>query len=283
VPVLLRASNHHLHMVTSTAGLVASLDEHLVSDELRPSYARFVRKLYGEQAAGLGWKARPGEDEDTGLLRRTLVRAIANQGEERAFIDEAGRLVRAWLADRRAIDPDMVDVALDVAARHGDRALFDRLVAAARQSRQPRERRRLLDALAGFEDPALVREALALFLRDDFDARESTGLLFGRRGSRRRHARSVTFQFVKTHYDAILARLPQGTFAGGEFAAALPWAASDACDERERAEVEAFFRDRSARALGGQRVLAQVLEGITLCAHRTAAQRDSVASFLRRW
>jgi alanyl aminopeptidase len=282
VPVLLGESANELHVVSATVDIVAGLDAHLVTDELRAGYARFVRKLYGERARALGWRPRPGEDEDTGLLRRRLVSVAANQGEDRALIDEAGRLVRAWLDHRTAIDPDMLDVAVDVAARHGDRALYDRFLAEARKATDRLDRRRLIQALANFEDPALVAESLSLFLRGDFDPRESGALLFGGR-HRRRQATTQTLAFIKQHYDAILARLPKGTFAGGELAAALPWAASDACDQKARAEVESFFRERSAKAVGGPRVLAQVLEAISLCTHSTAAQRDSVAAFLRRW
>jgi alanyl aminopeptidase len=284
VQVLLAASANEQHVVSATVDIVAGLDAHLVSDELRAGYARFVRKLYGERARALGWKARPGEDEDTGLMRRRLIAVAANQGQDRVLIDEAGRLVRGWLDQRKGIDADMLDVALDVAARHGDRTLYDRFLVEARKTTDRQERRRLIQALASFEDPALVAESLSLFLRGDFDVRESGALLFGGRRSRRREqATSQTLEFIKQHYDAILARLPQGTFAGGEYAAALPWAASDACDQNARADVESFFRDRSARAVGGPRVLAQVLEAISLCAHSTAAQRDSVAAFLRRW
>jgi alanyl aminopeptidase len=284
IPVLLREAHDNLHIVRSTLDIVIGLDADVVSDELRPNYARFVRKLYGERARALGWKALPGEDEDTGLLRRRLVQAVANQGEDRTLIDQAGALARRWLDDRSGIDPDMLDVALDVAARHGDRALYDRFVAEARKTKPRQERRRLIDALASFEDPAIIADTFALFLRGDFDARESGSLLFGgRRANRRRHAGGLAFKFVKGHYDAILARMPQGTYAGGEFAAALPWTAADVCDLRQRADVETFFRDRSAKALGGPRVLAQVLERISLCSHSADAQRDSVAAFLRRW
>jgi alanyl aminopeptidase len=274
----------NLHILRSTLEIVVGLDNDVIGDQLRPAYARFVRKLYGDRAHALGWKPQPGEDEDAGLLRRRVVQAVANQGEDPALIEEAGRLVRRWLDDRTGIDADMLDVALDVAARHGDRALFDRFVAEARRSKPRLERRRLIDALASFEDPALVARTFDLFLHGDFDPRESTSLLFGgRRANRRRHAGALSFQFVKGHYDAILARMPQGTYTGGEFAAALPWTAADICDQRQRAEVESFFRDRSGKALGGARVLAQVLERISLCAHSASAQRDSVAAFLRNW
>jgi alanyl aminopeptidase len=281
VPVLLAASEGELHVTDATVDIVAGLEAHRVADELRPNYARFVRKLYGERAHALGWRPKPGEGEDTGLLRRRLVRLVANQGEDRALIDEAGRLVRAWLVERQGIDPDMLDVALDVAARHGDRALYDQFLAEAKRTTDLTDRRRLIGALAGFEDPALVGESLSLFLRGDFDAREAGPLLFGAR--HRRQATAQTLAFVKSHYDAILARVPQGVFAGGEFAAALPWVASDACDPQTRADVESFFKDRSARAVGGPRVLTQVLESIALCTSSATTQRDSVSAFLRRW
>src|SRR6185436_9778526 len=284
VPVLLKQSGDELHITTATVEIVAGLDVHLVSDELRANYARFVRKLYGERARALGWRPKPGEDEDTGLLRRRLVPLVANQGQDRALIDEAGRLVRTWLEHRQGIPPDMLDVALDVAARHGDRALYDRLLAEAKKSTDRTDRRRLIGALGSFEDPALVGESLSLFLRPDFDPRESGPFLFGGpRGRRRRQATGQTLAFVQRNYDAILGRVPKGTFASSEFAAALPWVAVDACDQRTRGEVESFFKDRSAKAVGGPRVLTQVLESISLCASSAGVQRDSVAGFLRRW
>src|SRR5204862_60573 len=121
----------------------------------------------------------------------------------------------------------------------------------------------------------------SLFLGGDFDPREAGPLLFGY--GYRAQTTGQTLAFVKSHYDAIVARVPQGSFAGGEFAAALPWVAASACDQQTRADVESFFRDRSAKAVGGPRVLAQVVESINLCAHSAEAQRESVTAFLRRW
>ena len=50
-------------------GTVEGLHEHLVAPAERPSYERFIGKLYAQKAHALGWTPKPGEDEDTRLLR----------------------------------------------------------------------------------------------------------------------------------------------------------------------------------------------------------------------
>jgi aminopeptidase N len=282
VPVLLKEGGDNRHILSSTASIVAALDDNLVPAELRANYERFVRKMYGARAQSLGWKAKPGEAEDRALMRRTVLRLVSNQGDDPALVAEAMRIARSWLDDRKAVDPELVDVALGVAARHGDRALYDRVLAEAKKTKQRRERRRLIDTLAAFDDPALMKENLNLFMRGDFEAREATPFLFARRGAQRPGA-GLTYQFVKDNYDAVVAKLPQGTFAGGTYAANLPFVANSECSETARDDVDRFFRARSAKAIGGERVLAQVLEVIDLCAKRKAAQQDSVAAFLKKW
>src|SRR5205085_2705931 len=98
---------------------------------------------------------RPGEDEETRLLRPELLRLVAGEGEDPALAADARRLAERWLADHRADEPDLVETVLSVAARRGDRALFDRFHAAARQATDPREREQLLNVLGSFQDPVL--------------------------------------------------------------------------------------------------------------------------------
>ena len=63
----------------------------------------------------------------------------------------------------------------------------------------------------------------------------------------------------------------------------LPYAGAAFCDAAHRADVEAFFKDRAPKYTGGPRILAQVLEGITLCEAAKAAQEPQVAAFLRAY
>jgi alanyl aminopeptidase len=93
--------------------------------------------------------------------------------------------------------------------------------------------------------------------------------------------RALPFQFVKANFDELIKRAPtEGAFNA---VAAFPFTGSAFCDERFRADVEAFFAKRIESLTGGPRNLAQTLESIRLCEARVQSQQSSVADFLRTY
>src|SRR5207249_2617315 len=125
IPALARDADRYV--VTKTIEITTDPQEHLLSPGLLPKYRRYLEDLYGPRAHELGWQAKPGESEDDRLLRPSLLNVVANQAEDAALIAEAKTLAVQWLEDRKAVDPDTLGPLLNTAARHGDRALFDRL------------------------------------------------------------------------------------------------------------------------------------------------------------
>jgi alanyl aminopeptidase len=273
VPVF--ASDPGRPVVESIQRIAAASRDLLVTDEMRPRYRRFVSDVFGARARSLGWKPKPGEGEDTQLMRESIVPFVANEGDEPALVAEAARFAKAWLKDRGAVDPQMVSAVLDVAARHGDLELFQAYLAEARKATDRRERTRLLGALGLFRDPSVVPVALAMTLAQDFDARETIGIL--REEAVSRESRPEAWAFLKANFDKLAARLPR------ESPARFPAYASGFSDAEHRAEVEAFFKDRAPKYMGGPRVLAQTLEQIQLRAALRASQQESVTDFLMRY
>jgi cytosol alanyl aminopeptidase len=247
----------------------------LVSDEMRPRYRRFVSDVFGARARALGWAGKPGEDEDTQLLRGSLVPFVANEGDEPALVADATRLAKAWIKDRAAVDPLMASEILDVAARHGGMDLFQELRSEAKKASDRRERVRILAAMGRFRDPSVVPVALGVTLSDDFDARESSTIL--REVAMDRDTRGLAWTFLQANFDRLAARLPR------ESPARFPMLASGFSDPGKRAEVEAFFKDKAPKYMGGTRYLAQALEQIQLRGALKAAQQESVNDFLRRY
>src|SRR5207247_3076399 len=111
-----------------------------------------------------------------------------------------------------------------------------RLHEEARKAAARRDRRRLLGALSGFRDPALVGKAMSLVLTDEFDVRESLGLLFG--GLEDPRNRRMVYDFVKTNYEAMLAKMPR------ESGRSLMNAVVAQCDASMAPDAEAFSTDR---------------------------------------
>ena len=255
--------------------IAASPRDLFVTDELRPNYRRFLGDAFGARARALGFRSKPGEDDETKLLRSAVVGLVAEDAGDPALVAEAVSLSKKWLTDRSAIEPEMIATVLNVAARHGDAELYTAFLAEARKSKDRRERGRILSALGAFRDPSVQKLALNLTLSPDFDARESIGVL--REAASDRATREGAWAFVKANFDALAARLPRESPAG------FPQLASGFSDEEHRADVEAFFKEKAANYTGGPRRLAQSLEQIRLKAALRAAQQESVAGFLRTY
>ena len=273
VPKFARNSDHAV--VTKTLWIVGGLDDHLVPNNLKLNYRRYMSDQYKPRAEQLGWKAKAGEDDDSRLLRPNLFGVVANQAEDREFIEQGMKLALAWLEDHKAVDPDMVSAVLNTAARHGDRSLFDRLRAQAKKEADENLRGWLLSAMGSFRDPAITKVALPIILTDEFDNRESLTILFNAAASPQ--TRDIAYDFLKQNWDTLVAKLPT------DFGAFLPFAAGNYCDPQHRADAEAFFKDRSTKYTGGPRNLSQVLEGISLCAANKDASQSSVAEFLKNY
>jgi alanyl aminopeptidase len=271
------AKDDNRHIVSSTVTIVSSLKANLVPDELRPNYARFIRQTYGEKAHALGLRAKPDDSDDTRLLRTNLVDLVATDGEDAALRAEAGKLAREWMKERKAVDPDMVGVVLNSAAAGGDRELFDLFLAEAKKTKVQNERVRLLAAIGSFRDKALVKESLDLILSREFEPVDTT-VLFGFRGSdSSQFRREATWSFLKQNFDALADRMPR------EMMPFMPFMVPGFCAEAQRADVEAFFKEKAAKYPGMPRNLARATEAISLCIARRAAQGPAVAEFLKEY
>jgi alanyl aminopeptidase len=268
------ASDDSRFIVGAALRLAGSISDDYVPDELRPNYVRFVRKTFGARARKLGWDAHENDDDDVRLLRAQLVPSFADRAEDGGLVASARVEAERWLADRKAVSPELVGPVLSTAAAHGDRALWTKLYDAARREKDRRDRQRMLGAMGAFRDPTLINENFKLAMSDQFDPRESLTLLFGAVGYR--GTRQMAYDFIKANYDRITGRLPP------QYASALASVSGAFCDPEHRADAERFFSKRVEKAAGGPRNLAHTLEGVDLCIAGKAAQQPSVIAFLRK-
>ena len=264
-------------IVSQTIGIAGMLRSQSVPDELRPNSARFLRKVYGERAHELGWTAKPGDSDDTKILRRQLVSLVASAGEDEELIAQAKVLAMKWLDDRTSVDADVAGTVLGIAASKGDQALFDRMLAELRKTQNRRQRNILIGAISSFEDPAIVKQRMALVLTGEFDIREVMGFAFSSGPETRR----MPFEFVKENLDALLKKLPREV--GEDFASFLPQSGQGFCNAADRKDLADFFQPKVGEYAGGQRVLAQTLERIDLCIARRHALGPSLAEFLKKY
>jgi alanyl aminopeptidase len=265
--VRLGAAARDRHVVLAAVDLAEFVGDTIVVDADRPKFSRFVREVFGPRAKALGFVPRANESDDDQLLRRSLLRFVAP--EDPALAAEARRLARAWMRDRNAADPGLVDVILITAGRTGDAALFDAMLAEAKATQDRLERRYLMMALLAFTDPALAQKGLALLLDPAFDVRESWTALHN--GYWWNPTRRATNDFIMANFDALAKTV------GSEAPGGWPVFASGLCTEADRTALAAFWKERAPRYAAANRELANALEAIDLCTRvRSANKRNGV-------
>ncbi|QDE93603.1 peptidase M1 [Myxococcus xanthus] len=275
-----RLANEPDRVVTlASLDLLELVSSRLLPDEKLNDRARFLRETYGPRARQLGFAPRKDESEDTRLLRPRLVRLAGRDGRDPKLLAEARALANKWLKDKRAVAPEMVDVVLALAATENDAAFREQLVVAVRSEKERRTRQHLIGALSSFTDPALVKQNLALVFEKGLDPRETMWMAFS--ASQGLRTQDVAFDFVKENYDRLVGDSPEALLPL-DAAGRMAYIGSNFCDAGKRQQVEDFFTERSAKAPGGPRVLAQVLEIVDQCIALKKTQAASVESFLAK-
>jgi len=267
------ATDPHRLILQRGAQLLSGIKADRLPEADRPRYRAWLRELYAPRTRAVGWTPKPGEGDDVKQLRSMLLGMAAMGGEDPALVQEGGRLARAWLADRKAVHPEVAWPALRVAARHGDKVLFDSVLAQARAAKDRNERTRLLSTLGSFRDPALVKDALALVSGNEFDVRETRTILYA--AFYTPGSRAQVWDFYRSQFDALSSRMRSDEMNG------LVEMVGDLCDEQRRAEAESFLKPRVEKLEGGPRSLARALEAMQLCIESERRNQPSVREFLR--
>jgi puromycin-sensitive aminopeptidase len=180
--------------------------DRLVDGEAREGFRAYVRALVAPALERLGWAPRSGEDELTGELRGTLIRALGVLGDDPAAVERARALHARSVDDPSSVHPAVAAAALSVVAATGDEADYDSTLNRYRTARTPQDQRRELFALAEFQPEPLVRRTLALAFSDEVKSQDAPFLL-GKCVAHRQLG-ALAWRFVRERWDEANRRFP---------------------------------------------------------------------------
>jgi puromycin-sensitive aminopeptidase len=213
----------------------------------------WIADRFGPALLELGFEPARGEPDDVRLRRAALVGLLGDVAEWPPVLAAAEERFPLYLARRDAIDPNLADAVVTFAARAGDAARFDALLAAFEKADTPQERRRFLFGLAEFRAPKLVDRALALCLGDRVPTQDVAFVLV--RLLANRAARERSWAFVKKRWPRLARRMPP--MLASRLVEATP-----VLGARAKRDVAAFFKAHPLPA--GMRALEQALERFDL-------------------
>jgi len=164
---------------------LAYVEGRLVEGAEQKRFQQWVEKLLGAGLKKLGWNAAPGETDRVKLRRAALVRAVGGVARSAEALGEARpRVMRMLDGDKGVLEPNLLDVAVAMVARSGDRALYEKLLEKMPVEPDPATQRRYLMALTSFEEPALADAAQKLFFTDKVKMQDVASFVTGLMGNR---------------------------------------------------------------------------------------------------
>jgi alanyl aminopeptidase len=243
----------------------AWIRKYLATDATRPALDAYAATQYAGRAAALGLRRQPSDTDAITQLRVRLVEFLAFTTRDAALrrdLNDQGRLALGLngtgTVDLSRVDPDIREAALEVAVQDSGAPAFKAVLGELAVNHQTRQRYELLAALGATHDPELGEQA-----RDyGTTSAVAVGELRFLYGSLVAEPENIDafWQWLKTHYDALAARLPD------QFqSAVIHLAAVNRCSKPQSEELRGWFAPRIQSIVGGERVLAQSLEAIDQC------------------
>ena len=245
--------------------------DRLIDDTQRQAFERWVRQMLSPLADRLGWEPAPTEPDDRRDLRTSVLYTLGYAGRDEDVLREARRRVDLHIAGTRALDSNLAETALQLAALTGGVDLYDRYFSGMTGGGTRREQALFRDALTYFPVPALQRRTMEYAVSSEVRAQDAPAIIAGL--MRRPWSTSGTWQQLKANWNILNKSL--GMFQ------ALPGVVQSTqsfCDLSSRDDVEAFFREQ--RVHGAERTLARSLETIERCAAAKRAHGERLAAFL---
>jgi puromycin-sensitive aminopeptidase len=254
-------------------GRLAAVEHRIVADQDRGALQRFVAELFRPQLEATGWGSSPAEPDVVRLRRVAAVRALALVARDPGVVGEATARLDRWLAgEREALEPNLHDVAVTLAARSGDRARFEGFRALFRGEKDPAFRRRYLMALGAFEDPALAAEGLEFLYAHDAVPLQDTAFYLGALLGNRT-AREPAWARVRGAWEAFYGRIKGAPMLTRRVVEAM----GSLTERRHLEEAEAFLAGHPLEE--ARQAIAQTLERL----RQEVALRERAQPSLSRW
>jgi aminopeptidase N len=258
-------------IVSTLAGRLDYTGELIANGSQRERYQQWIRERFGPVLSALGLPGNREDDDQAQSRRASLLRIVGVTGNDGNVQRLARDLATRYLDDPTTVPPTVAAAVLNVAAVHGDTALYERyLTQVQKLSDSPERYYRYFNALAWFSDPALIRRTLD-FALSSARSQDVGTLLAGLMA--RPAARDATWAFVKAQWPTLTRKL--GTFQG---IPQIVSATGNFCSLEAADDVRKFFVQNPVQS--SARTLQQAVERIETCASMRMRQSQPLAAFL---
>lgn len=252
----------------------------LTTPKSASAFEAYVRRSFDPTLDRLGLVPRPGELPGASAARAALLQLLGDAGGSIRVLAYAESLSAVYPRSPSSVPASLVDVVMTLAARRGDRAMFDDVRRRFENATIPRDRGLYLACLGAFRDPALRAAALDYSLNGPLRPQEAQvipasmskdGLRFAGRGEGRTYPEDVA-RWVMEHWADLVAKMPPN-FASRNLRL------MNGCSDERIAELRQFFSDPKHQGTGIAPALRRMDDDIEECSNL----HDREAERVERW
>jgi len=270
--VLALKSDPNAAVLDSALGKVDSIDARIATDDDRTQLAAILRRELSPIYTALG-KPTKNESFDRQQLRALLFETLG-AAKDPTVLAEAQQLTDRAFADPnhkdKTLDTLLTDAAIAITTSNGDVMLYDKILAASKDSRDPGQQSDALRNLARFCDPALVTRTLDYAVSGQVRNQDSWIVLAML--LRNRVTRDQTWSYIQQNWEKVHAQFT--TNSGVRVVAAT----GSFCSAKERDEVISFFATHKVDA--SERTLSKAIDSINDCIQLQSTQEPNLHQWL---
>jgi hypothetical protein len=269
-------SQHPNRQVAVTlANTLQDLSDRVLDNGQRAQLERWLVDTYGPRLHQLGFDPRAGayakDPVEQQLLRRALLRIVAEGGRDKDVSTVLADAARASFADPAALDTGIRDVAWSIAARD-DARFADALLKRMGTIQDSLMREHAAAALGSVEQADTAAKVRAFAI--DTNTRTAEGFIILGEQFGSPVVRPDAWRWLHDNFDEVLRRLPG-------FAQPVTFQYPETfCDSTTRKQVEEFLTPKSRELGMGELELARSLEHIDLCAAQKSAHAADIRTAL---
>ena len=253
-------------------GPAGTIESQIATEEDRAQLAVILRREFTPIYTALG-QPQPHESYDRQQIRGILFELLAGTKDSAVLSqanEMASRVYPASGSEDKTLDPTLSDAAVGIASAHGDAALYDRVLAATKDSHDPSRQSDALRTLAHFRDSALVLRTLDYAVSGQ--VRNQDSLVIFAIMLRDPATRDQTWSYIQQNWDKVHAQFTTNS------GVRVVDATGSFCSVKDRDEVISFFATHKVDA--ADRTLAKAIDSINDCIQLRAAQEPSLHQWL---
>ncbi|MGB8258774.1 MAG: M1 family metallopeptidase [Terracidiphilus sp.] len=237
--------------------------------EERAALAAWVRATFGP-----AWRSLPkpaaGDSPNLREQRAQFLGYLGLLAKDPDALAQARQISTKYMDDPSSVDATLGQTALEIAAHHGDEALFNGLQKVYETSTNPEFQAGALHLLAVFTDPALARRSLDYAVSGK--VRSQDALIQVATALSIDETRDLTWQYIKGNWEKIQPLLTP------ELGNAVVGSTGRFCTAAERDDVKQFFAAHQVPS--AERSLRHAIETIDGCIEFRALQEPNLKSWL---